>query len=277
MDIEGAAYGTACAVALGSFLYLFFLKKRMHVLVFGKEDAAVSFPTIRILLSNGIPLGLLNGVITVGALILQIAVNGHGEDVVTGIAMGNRVLTILWMLFQSFESAIIYFCAQNLGAGRVDRVRRGVRNTMLLNFGIGAVSALLLVLFGKYIYMLFVGNHTEIIAIAEQYLFMQVIFFPLMVTLCIWRGGLQGLGSTVPSVMCGVIELISRAVICLFFADNLTALYFAGPLAWVGASAFLSILYPRALKKSEKKFVMEKNAEDALERQRVPEQEVPTK
>ena len=277
MGIEGAAYGTACAVALGSSLYLFFLRKRMRVLIFGKEDAAVSIPTIKILLSNGIPLGLLNGVITVGALILQIAVNGHGEDVVTGIAMGNRVLTILWMIFQSFESAIIYFCAQNLGAGRVDRVRRGVRNTLLLNLGIGAVGTLLAVLFGKYIYMLFVGNHMEIVAIAEQYLFMQVIFFPTMVTLCMWRGGLQGLGSTVPSVMCGVIELISRAVICLFFADNLTILYFAGPLAWIGASIFLSILYPRTLKKLERQCTLEKNAEDALERQSVPEQEVPTK
>lgn len=265
MGIEGAAYGTVCANALGAVMYLIFLKKRMHVLLFGREDSSVSFPTMRILLSNGIPLGLLNAVITVGAIILQVAVNSHGESVVNGIAVGNRVLMFLWMFFQTFESTIVYFCAQNIGAGQIDRVRRGVRNTLLINFGIGAVATVLALCFGKYIYMMFVGDSPEIIAVAERYLFTQVIFFPLMVTLCIWRGGLNGLGSTVPAVLCGVIELISRMVISSFFAENLTVLYFAGPLAWIGASVFLAILYPRTLKKREREFEAVKREKESRE------------
>ncbi len=277
MGIEGAAYGTVCAIALGAGLYLYFLKTRMKVLHFGREDASFSWIITKILLSNGIPLGLLNGVIAVGALILQVAVNGHGEDVVTGIATGGRVLTILWMIFLNFESAIIYFCAQNLGAHRVDRVRSGVRNTLLLNLALGGVCAVVAVFFGKYVYMLFVGNETGIINVAQEYLTSQVIFFPLMVTLCAWRGGLKGLGSTVPSVLCGVIELVSRAVICTFFADNLRLLYMAGPLAWIGATIFLAILYPRTLKRMERQFACEKQAEEAIEKQIVPEQEIPNR
>jgi len=271
MGIEGAAYGTVCANVLGAVMYLIFLKKRMHILIFGREEAHISFPTMKTLLSNGIPLGLLNGVITVGAIILQVAVNSHGEDVVNGIAVGNRVLSFLWMFFQTFESTIVYFCAQNLGAGRVDRVRRGIRNTLLINFGIGAVCTVLVLFFGKYIYMMFVGDEPAIIGVAEQYLFTQVIFFPLMVTLCIWRGGLNGLGSTVPAVTCGVIELISRMIVSFCFADNLMMLYFAGPLAWIGASVFLAILYPRTLKKREREFEGAK-AKTELEEQRLEQE-----
>ena len=263
--IEGAAYGTVCANALGAVLYLIFLKKRMNILLFGKEDAYISVPTMKILLSNGIPLGLLNSVITVGAMILQIAVNGHGEVVVNGIAIGGRVITIFWMFFQTFESSIIYFCAQNLGAGRIDRVRRGVKNTLLINLGIGAVCLVVALLFGKYIYMMFVGDSPEIIAVAEQYVFTQIVFFPLMVTLCVWRGGLKGLGSTVPAVLCGGIELISRMVVSFCFADNLTVLYFAGPLAWIGASIFLAILYPRTLRRREREFASIKQKQEAAE------------
>lgn len=259
MGIEGAAYGTVCAVVLSSAMYLFFLFRRMRMLVFGKADLRPQAPIVKILLSNGIPLGLLNSVINVGAMILQIAVNGHGEDAVTGIAIGNRVLTLFWMVFQNFESAIIYFCAQNLGAGRVDRIRRGIRNTLLLNFGLGALLAVVGIFFGKYIYMLFVGaDHPHIIEFAEQYLLTQAIFFPFMVTLCVWRGGLKGLGSTVPAVLCGVIELVVRVVVSVFFADNLWVLYFAGPAAWVFASIFLAILYPRMLRSTERRVAAER-------------------
>lgn len=259
MGIEGAAYGTACAVLLSSVLYLVFLFRRMRMLVFSPAELRPQASIVKILLSNGLPLGLLNSVIAAGATILQIAVNGHGEDAVTGIALGNRVLTFFWMVFQNFESAIIYFCAQNIGAKRVDRVRRGVRNALWINLGAGAVLAVLGILFGKYIYMLFVGNdHPHIIEYAEQYLFTQVIFFPVMVTLCIWRGGLKGLGSTVPAVLCGVIELIVRVVVSVFFADQLLVLFFAGPAAWVFASIFLAILYPRMLRATERRVAAER-------------------
>ncbi len=262
MGIEGAAYGTVCATVLSSSLYLFFLFRRMHVLIFGREDMKLSRPIVKILLSNGLPLGLLSSVITLGAMILQIAVNGHGEDAVTGIALGNRVLTFFWMVFQNFESAIVYFCAQNLGAKQIDRIRRGVRNTLLLNFGFGAVLAVIGIFLGKYIYMLFIGSvnatNEMIFQNAEQYLFTQAIFFPFMVMLCVWRGGLKGLGSTVPAVLCGVIELIVRVVVSVFFTDNLLILFFAGPAAWVFASIFLAILYPKMLRSPERRISAER-------------------
>ena len=261
MGIKGAAYGTVCATLLGSTLYLVLLFTRMKVLIFHREDIYFSKRTVKTLLSNGLPLGLLNSVITVGAAILQVAVNGHGEEAVTGIALGNRVLTLFWMTFQSFESAIIYFCAQNLGAGRMDRIKRGVRNTLLINLAFGAVLALVGNAFGEYIYMLFVrSDHPQfelIVSNAKSYLFTQTIFFPLMVTLCIWRGGLKGLGSTVPAVLCGVIELILRVVVSTFFADRWSLLFFAGPAAWVFASIFLAILYPRVVRRTERRLAAE--------------------
>ena len=271
MGIAGAALGTLCAITIGSGLYLLFLFTRVRVLLFGKEDAAPSRDIIKTLLVKGVPLGMVSSVITAGAMILQIAINGHGEDVVTGIATANRVVYFIWMIFQSFESALLYFCAQNLGAGHIDRVRQGVRRTMMMNMGFGAVCAVLSILLGKFIYILFVGNNQAIINVAHEYLIRQVIFFPIMVTLCVWRGTLKGLGSTVPAVICSMIELITRAVLCAFFADNLQVLYFAGPIAWGCTSAFLAVLYPIICKREEKRIAAEAfakaEAEQADERE----------
>ncbi len=252
LGIAGAAYGTVCANAVSAVLMLLLLKKRMNLLIFGKSDMKVSFPTIKILLSNGIPLGLMTSVVSIGSMILQIALNGHGEAVVTGVYVGGRVLSLFWMFFINFENAIVYFGAQNMGAGQVSRIRTGVRQTLFLCLGIGAVCTALAFPFAKYIFMLFAGNDAAILDVAQQYLFTQIAFFPFMVTLTTWRGGLKGLGNTIPAVLCGVIELICRVVVSFCFSDNRMILFFAGPAAWVFASVFLAILYPRTLKKRER-------------------------
>lgn len=263
MGISGAALGTVCATTVGSVMYLVFLKKRMPLLLFGREDLHLSKPIIRILLSNGLPMGLLNTVITVGALILQIAINGQDESVITGIATGGRLLSIVWIFIQVFESALVYFCAQNLGAGEYGRIRQGFRSTAIIMMILGALSAVLCIFFGEYVHRLYVGwgnepETLEIIRYAQEYLFTQVIFFPFMVGLCAPRGALKGIGNTIPAVLCGVIELVARILVSAVSVlapipddSKLWILYFAGPAAWVGATVFLMILLPRSFKKME--------------------------
>lgn len=263
MGIEGAALGTVCAQVLSAIFCFVILKTGMRILLFGKKDAKISIPTMKTLLANGLPLGLQSGIVVFGTAILQFAINGHGELAVTGISIGSRVLLFVWMIFQSFEGAILYFCAQNVGAGKLARVRRGIKNTLLINLGIGAGCAILLFFFSDYLFMLFAGDRPDIIGAAKTFLFSQIVFFPAMVTLSIWRGGVKGLGSTVPAVACGIIELASRAFVSVFFSGNLTMLFMAGPLAWVGTSVFLAILYPRTLKKCERNLEEARAAREA--------------
>ncbi|MBQ9773537.1 MAG: polysaccharide biosynthesis C-terminal domain-containing protein [Clostridia bacterium] len=263
MDVAGAALGTVCATAVGSTLYVIFLKKRMPLLLFGRADMHFSRPILRILLSNGIPMGLLSSVISVGSLILQIAINGHAPEVITGIATGGRLLSIIWIFIQVFESALVYFCAQNLGAGRYDRVREGYRVTMVIMLILGAVCAAFSIFCGEFFHRLYAGwgqdaETNAIVRYAEEYIFTQVIFFPFMAGLCGPRGALKGIGNTVPAVMCGVIELVARIAVSLISVlaplateIKLGLLYFAGPAAWVGATVFLLILLPRAFRHME--------------------------
>ncbi|MBQ9784481.1 MAG: polysaccharide biosynthesis C-terminal domain-containing protein [Clostridia bacterium] len=265
LGVTGAAVGTVCAGAVGSVLYVIRLRRRMPLLLFGRADMRFSWPIIRILLSNGVPMGLLSSVISIGATILQIAINGHDEAVITGIATGGKLLAIVWIFIQVYESALVYFCAQNLGAGRYDRVREGIRSATVIMMILGAVSSALCIFCGEYYYRLYVGwgNDAETVAIvkyASEYIFTQVIFFPFMVGLCAPRGALKGIGNTVPAVMCGVIELVARIVVSAVsvyasISDEakLWLLYFAGPAAWVGATVFLVILLPRALRRMEQR------------------------
>jgi Na+-driven multidrug efflux pump len=271
MGIAGAALGTLCASATGSLIYLIIFRRRMHLLHFGKEDAAISGEMIKRLLRIGIPLGLESSVTALSSLLLQTAVNGHGADVVTGIAIGGKPMSLFWIFFSVFESAMLAFCAQNIGAGQIERVRRGIRNTLLIYLIIGGVFfAFIISTLDQYLYMAFVGNNETILSYAHQYMMVQIAFFPCISILYAFRAGLKSFGSTVPTVLCGVIELIARVAVSVFFADNLMILFFAGPLAWLGTAIFLSVLYPIVCKRETKKILAQRTKEELLKREEIP-------
>lgn len=249
LGIAGAAWGTFCSCALGMMIYLYLMVKKMKLLHFGREEAPMNFHLVGKLLARGIPLGLQSSVVSVGAIILQSAVNSHGETVVTGIAVGSKLLTLFWMIFESIETALLYFCAQNLGAGRSDRIRQGTRNVLVIQLGIGLACFLIAVFGGKYVHMCFVGRDEELLSVAGNYLFSQIVFFPFMVTLSTWRGAVKGCGASVPSLCCGVIELVVRIVVSVRFSESLPVLFMAGPVAWICTTVFLGILYPKILKR----------------------------
>jgi Na+-driven multidrug efflux pump len=270
MGIAGAALGTLCATATGSLLYLILFRKKMHLLHFGKEDAAISMPMIKRLLGIGVPLGLESGVTSIGSMILQAAVNSHGAVAVTGIAMGTKIMSLFWIFFSVFESALLCFCAQNLGAGQFGRIRRGVRNTLFIFLGIGGFVLLMcLTTLDRFVYMAFVGNDAPILQLAHQYLITQIAFFPCISMLFAWRAGLKSLGSTVPTLFCGIVELVARLTVSFFFADNLQMLFFAGPMAWVGSSIFVAILYPIVVRRAQRK--MEAHDEQKKAREQLAE------
>lgn len=252
LGTAGAALGTVCASAVGGGLYIFFFIRRMKILHFSRREASLSFRTIGSLLGIGLPMGLQSSITAVGALILQTAVNSHGSTAVNGVSTGGKALSLVWYILY-FESALVYFSAQNCGAGRIDRVRKGIRSAFFFSLIWSGALALFFVFFGKYYYMFLVGDSPEIIAIAQRYFLTQVVFFPFMATLVTGRGALQGIGYTLPAVFCGVTELISRTVVSVFFTENLNVLFFAGPLAWVTTSIFLVILLPKMLWRVERK------------------------
>lgn len=262
MGIAGAALGTLCSAFTGSLIYLIIYKRKMHLLHFGgSEDAKLSRPMIKRLLSIAVPLGVESAVTSLGSLLLQVAINGHGFEAVTGVALGNKIMSFFWLFFGTFESALLCFCSQNIGAGRVDRTKRGVRNIFFVFLILGGVFFLLSFLgVDRFLYRLFFNKADlllestgAIVESAHTYYFTQVLFFPFIAMLFTWRAGLKSFGSTVPTLLCGVMELIARVTVSLFFADSIQLLYFAGPFAWVLSGIFVAVLYPIVLKREERR------------------------
>ncbi len=279
MGIAGASLGTLCASLASALMCLWQLWRHMPMLHFGRQDLKFNKSIVRILLSNGLPMGLLSTVLSAGSLILQIAVNGHSESVITGVSLGGRLMTLMWIAIQNFESSLVYFAAQNLGAAKYARIKQGFWSCLWIMLGLGAAVAALSIFGGEYFFRLFVGwgnepDVLEILRYSEQYIFTQVIFFPFIAVFHAARGTIKGVGNTVPAVLCGVIELVARIAVAVISTTapiseevKLWILYFAGPAAWVGATVFLLILLPRTFRKMEQLHQKEEAETAALDRE----------
>ena len=78
----------------------------------------------------GIPIAFQNSLIAISCLVLQRVVNGYGETVVAAFTITNRVEQFIQQPYASVSMAVSTFTGQNVGAGRIDRVREGFRKTV---------------------------------------------------------------------------------------------------------------------------------------------------
>ena len=265
----GAALGTACSYATSLLLNLLFFFKRLPLLRVRRADAGWDFRELGRLFLTGLPVGMQNSITSVSGLILQSAVNRQGVEAVTAFATSGKITGVIWTLIATFETTLIFYAAQNRGAGDLTRIRQGVRQTSYLTFGMMAVITLVVFLSGDRLFIPFVGEEPTLLAIAETYCQRQLMFFPFMVMLSMLRGAVQGMGYTFPAVACGVVELASRFVVTRL-ATNLDALMFAGPAAWVFTTLFLSILYPVLLRHLRRHLAMEAMAKRNMTGSGVP-------
>ena len=243
LGIAGAAVGTACSAGTSLLLNIVFFLRRMPMLRVRRADARPLFGEMGRLFLVGFPVGLQNSITSISGIVLQDAVNRQGMAAVTGVATGNKIIGMIWVIIATLETTLIFFAAQNRGALEIGRIRQGMRQTSCLMMGLMAAITVAVDLLGERLFVPFVGHDEALLTIAADMTRTQLYFFPFMVMLSMLRGTVQGMGYTAPAAICGVMELTARFIVSRT-AKTLRALYFAGPAAWVLTTLFLAVLYP---------------------------------
>ncbi len=253
MDVMGAAVATVLAQGVSGLLCLWYIKKKFSILHPRREHLQPSRWYIGKLCAMGIPMGLQYSITALGGLILQTAVNSLGTLYVAAVATGSKTSMMFCCVFDALGTTIATYSGQNIGAGKVSRVRQGVNACMLLG-SIWAVLALLLYFFaGHLLASLFVdsANNTELIALVRRFLVANSIFYIPLAGVNIYRYCIQGIGFSQMAILSGAMELIGRGLMGLFLvpAFGFAAVCFANPMAWVAADLFLIPAYLHYTKK----------------------------
>lgn len=257
MGVKGASVATVFSQAVSGVLCLIYVKKKFPVLHTTKETRGLDFNCVKNLIKNGIPLALQFSITAVGSVMLQSCVNGLGADAIAAVTIGGKTQLMITLPSETIGATMTVFCGQNLGAGKIDRIKKGAGRGVFLAGCYTVIGFLVARFLGPYISLLFIsGGEAGIISLAQQYIDVGSYFYFILSILFLFRNSIQGLGFSSVAMFAGVFELIARAIMGFGFVNTLgyDAACFANPVAWIAADVFLIPAFIVIVKKIEKKY-----------------------
>lgn len=193
--IEGAARATVIAQGIGMCIALGYVNNTHPLLSIQKKDLLFDMILFKEGLKIGLPTSIQQCAIALGLIALLGVVNSFGTDTLTAYGAAGKIDTIITQAVLTLSGALAAFCGQNIGAGRLDRVRKGVRFSMLINVLFGIITFGAILLFGKEMMLVFTNDPT-VIAIGKEYLLIVGGFFIVHGALNVFNGALRGAGDT---------------------------------------------------------------------------------
>lgn len=209
LGIAGAAIATDLSQLLSAILVLRFLQKTSEDYRVSIKDLHLNVPMAVRIMQVGIPTAIQNAVIGLSNLFIQAGVNSYGTAAVAGFTAYMKVDGFNIMPIMSFSLAATTFTGQNLGAGKCDRVKKGMRTVVLMGLIYTACMTGIMLLFAKSIIGWF-SNDPEVIAYGVIAVWSLAPFYTLLSLIHDLAGTIRGTGHTVEPMLIILFSL------CLF-------------------------------------------------------------
>ena len=245
MGVAGAAVATDISQLVSCVLALRFLG-RVHA------DYRVSIKKIRVqkkmaarIIKIGLPTGIQNMVISFSNVLVQSSVNGFGAAAMAGFGAYMKIDGFNILPVMSFSMAVTTFTGQNYGAGKIDRVKKGMWVTLAMGFAYTILTGILLLTFADPLMRMFTKD-AEVIAFGKLAMHYFCPFYFLLSILHGLAGTVRGTGKSVPPMVILLTSLCLFRIIWIQFIlplfgaiDGVFVLY---PVSWAFGTV-LMILY----------------------------------
>lgn len=255
MGAAGAAYATVISQLIAGIASFIYIITKVPLLHLKKEDLAYDRVLVGNQLKVGFPMALQYSITAIGTTMVQAALNKLGSTAVASYTAAGKIEQIAGQAYVAIGTTMATYCAQNRGAGRIDRIKEGFKSATCMGFIYSIIAGALIFFFGKYMTYLFVSEDiSEVIGYVDTYLRCISLFFIPLTIVNVHRNGIQGMGFGVLPMMAGVAELIGRGVASVVAAHyrSYIGICMGGPAAWVLAAALLIWMYHMVIRKLEK-------------------------
>ena len=207
-----------------------------------KEEWKINIQYMKTLCGMGIPMGLQYSITAIGSVILQSAVNGIGSDAVAAVTAGSKLSMLMVCPFDAMGSTMATYGGQNMGAGKLDRLDKGLKACTVLGLLYSFVAIGVIFAAGRQLLFLFLdAGEAAIIENSYYYICRNALFYFPLALINIIRFLIQGMGFGKLAVFAGAFEMLARGlagfILVPFF--GFSAVCYANPLAWVFADLFL--------------------------------------
>ena len=252
LGVEGVAIGTVASQLVSAVLVMVFMFR-------GKCPIGVTLPEMKIhwkklglILKIGIPAGLQSIMFSISNVIVQTAMNGLGKTVMAGNGAATQLEGITYTSMNSVQHAAINFVGQNVGAKKLDRIKRGTWVCLGVVTVIGIALSLLIFVFGRQLLGLYTNSEESIKVGITKLIYVGLPYFicGLMDTA---SGAVRGLGASLSPMLIttfGTCVLRVVWVMTVFQADQrVEMLYLVYPISWgvtlIGQVICFIVVYKR--------------------------------
>jgi len=255
--VEGAALATIIAQGIAFMVAVFYLNNNHELIKFNLKEFAFDREIFKQSLRIGLPTGLQQTFVALGMMALMSIVNGFGTNTVAAYTAAGRLDNLAIIPSMVFSTALSTFVGQNIGAGKLDRVKKGLSRTMLMaSISSRAITALIIWL--KYPLMRLFTTDEAVIHIGGNYLTIITSFYLVFTGMFIFNGVMRGAGDTLIPMFITLFSLwIIRIPAAVYLSQeeiHFLGLHFQGaglgeqgiwwsiPTGW-GMGLILSFLY----------------------------------
>lgn len=252
MGVAGVAAATILSQAFSAVLVIITLMKF-------PEEYRLKIRSIRFhgwvlkrIIAIGLPAGFQSLMYSLSNALIQTNVNSFGTSTVAAWTAYGKIDSLFWMVVSAFGISITTFVGQNYGAGLYQRVRKGVRQCLLITAVCTLFINALIIPFGQVLFRLFTGD-AEVIEIGVMMMRFLVPTFMTYICIEIYSGALRGMGDSLIPMLITCGGICGLRVLWLLIAvprwNNMKTVMMSYPITWVITSILFLIYYSWYTKK----------------------------
>ena len=179
--------------------------------------------------------------VALSCMALQRVVNSYGSVVVAAFTAADRVEQLLHQPYGTLSAALATYCGQNLGAGKMERIKQGFKKSVMLMLIFSMFMIPIMQFKGEWIVSLFVDD-PEVIRYGATALRITSLFYVFLGTINVARGVLNGVGDAIFALINGVVEVIIRIILPVAMTGivwiGVWGIWWSTGLSWLISAAF---------------------------------------
>ena len=241
--VAGAAEATVISQYVSGIGITIYTKIKFPDLLKKDRDVRLRMFRIREITSFSALTCLQQSIMNLGILAVQGLVNSFGTITMAAFAAGVKIDAFAYLPVQDFGNAFSIFTAQNFGAQKTDRIKKGIRVAFLTSMAFGAVISVFVFVFARPLMTLFIdAGETEVIMEGVRYLRIEGAFYYLIAWLFLLYGLYRALGKPGMSVVLTVISLGLRVALAYALSAipglGVVGIWWSVPIGWILADMF---------------------------------------
>ena len=265
-QVAGVAWATVIAQAVSAITAGIYLFRKVELARFQRGQFRFHKEMFTMSLRLGVPTSIQQCSVGLGMVLMQRLINSFGVDTISAITAAMKLESFAMVPIMMFYMGLSNFTGQNMGAGKLDRIKWGYHQTMVMAMITCAGIILLLIFAGPYAIGLVHMNEAAT-AIGSEYLRTLAWFFLIFCVMYITNGVLQGSGDvaypTAGSMTSLIVRVIVANIMATFPAIGYRSIFYSIPIGWACGTAIVFIRYLTG--KWKTKGVVRSNAQNTKE------------